>query len=228
LQFLKKFVVWLFYFGPILTLPWLVWLLTRPRGRFWKSFTPELRFILLASVVAYVSIMLTIHTGQPHYAAPMTILFYAFVLLLMKDLWEWQPGGRASGRFLVRSVALVCIALFLMRTAAPALHATPNPSWVRTWCSQDEQNLERARILKELEGKPGEHLVIVRYFPGHDIILNEWVFNNADIDASKVVWARDMGSQQNEELLQYFRVRHVWLVEADAKPARLMLYAEAK
>ena len=228
LQFLKKFVVWLFYFGPILTLPWLVWLLTRPRGKFWKSFTPELRFILLASVVAYVSIMLTIHTGQPHYAAPMTILFYAFVLLLMKDLWEWQPGGRASGRFLVRSVAVVCIALFLMRTAAPALHATPNPSWVRTWCSQDEQNLERARILKELEGKPGEHLVIVRYFARHDIILNEWVFNNADIDSSKVVWARDMGPQQNEELLQYFRVRNVWLVEADAKPARLMSYAEAK
>jgi len=115
-----------------------------------------------------------------------------------------------------------------MRAAAPALHATPKPSWIRTWCSQDEQNLERARILKELEHTPGDHLVIVRYFPGHDIILNEWVFNNSDIDSSKVVWARDMGPQQNEELLRYFSARHVWLAEPDAKPVKLTPYAEAK
>src|SRR5260370_25480657 len=92
LQFFKKLVVWLFYFGPILTMPWLAWLFTRPREKFWKSFSPELRFILLATVAAYVSIMLTIYVGQPHYAAPLTILFYALVLLAMRDLnqWRWQ------------------------------------------------------------------------------------------------------------------------------------------
>jgi hypothetical protein len=224
LQFFKALVVWLFYFGPVLTMPFAVWLLTRPRGVFWKSFTPQIRFILILCAVTYVSIMLTIYIGQPHYAAPLTATFYILILLVMRDLWHWQSQGKPSGRFLVRSVPVICVILFLTRAAAPALHVTPKPSWVRTWCSEDWQNLERARILKQLEKTPGEHLVIVRYHPGHDFILDEWVFNNADIDGSRVVWARDMGDAANEELLRYFSGRHVWLVEPDAKSVKPLLY----
>ena len=120
-------------------------------------------------------------------------------------------------------MALICGFLFLFRAAAPALHIEPKPSWVRTWCSQDEQNLDRARTLKQLENTPGEHLVLVRYQPGHDVILNEWVFNNADIDGSKVIWARDMGAQ-NAELLTYFSGRKFWLMEPDYNPPRLTAY----
>src|SRR5260370_15811769 len=79
LQFFKKLVVWLFYFGPILTMPWLAWLFTRPRGRFWKSFSPELRFILLAGVVVYVLLILTILLRQTHHVPPFPLLFYASV-----------------------------------------------------------------------------------------------------------------------------------------------------
>src|SRR5262249_17312661 len=57
LQFYKKLVIWLFYFGPVLTMPWIVWLFTRPRGKFWQSFSPELRFIIVLCAVSYVSIM---------------------------------------------------------------------------------------------------------------------------------------------------------------------------
>jgi hypothetical protein len=51
------------------------------------------------------------------------------------------------------------------------------------------------------------------------------VFNNADIDGSKVIWARDMGAQ-NVELLQYFNQRRVWLLEPDYNPPRLSRYAQ--
>jgi hypothetical protein len=115
--------------------------------------------------------------------------------------------------------------LLLLRIAAPAIHIEPKPSWTRTWCSQDGQNLERASILSQLEQTPGNHLVIVRYRPDHDFILDEWVFNNADIDGSRVLWARDMGAQ-NAELIEYFRGRKVWLMEPDYHPARLTPYAE--
>jgi len=223
LQFAKALVVWLFYFGPLLTMPWMVWLLTRPRRKFWHSFTPELRFLVVLAFVTYVSIMLTIHLGQPHYGAPLTVVFYTITLLMMRDLYDSASGGKLSGRFMARSVPLVCVVLFLTRIAAPALHITPKPSWIRTWCSQDEQNLERARILKQLEHTPGNHLVIVRYQPNHDYILDEWVYNNADIEGSKVIWARDMGPQ-NLELLQYFSGRHAWLMEPDYNPPRLSPY----
>jgi hypothetical protein len=33
-----------------------------------------------------------------------------------------------------------------------------------------------------------------------------------------------MGNDQNQELLQYFRGRHVWLIDADAVPPKVEPY----
>ncbi len=68
--------------------------------------------------------------------------------------------------------------------------------------------------------------MIVRYKPDHDF-SREWVYNTADIDGSKVVWARDMGAAQNAELINYFKGRHVWLLEPDEDPPRISPYPPA-
>ena len=86
--------------------------------------------------------------------------------------------------------------------------------------------MPRARILHSLENTPGQHLIIVRYAPSH-LPDPEWVYNAADIDASKVVWARDMDEQNNQELLQYFKNRTVWLLEPDESPPKLSPYPAA-
>jgi len=224
LQSMKALVIWLFYFGPLLTMPWLAWLFTRRRQNISRSLTPELRLLLGICLITYVSCMLTIYPGQPHYVAPLTVIFYVVTLLMMKDLVHAGEGASA-GKFIARSVPFIAVLLLLARAAAPIVHRSPRPTWVRTWCSQDEQNLDRAQVLTQLEQTPGKHLVIVRYHPDHDFILNEWVFNRADIDGSKVIWAHDMGAQ-NAELLQYFSARHVWLVEPDYNPPRLTPYVQ--
>ena len=223
LQLSKILVIWLFYFGPIFSLPWLAWVFTRHKKI--KIFSPDLRFLLLVCFVTCAASALTIYVGQPHYYAPLTATFYAATLLILRDLWSWQLNGRPSGRFLVRAIALICVMLLVFRVAAPLIHMEPKPSWTRTWCSRDGQNLERASILKQLQHMPGNHLVIVRYQSNHDFILDEWVFNMADIDEAKVLWARDMGPQ-NAELLEYFKTRKVWLVEPDYHPARLIPYVQ--
>jgi len=84
-------------------------------------------------------------------------------------------------------------------------------------------NLPRAGILSTLEHSPGEHLVIVRYGPTHNFD-RDWVYNAADIDSARVVWAWDMGEQNNQELLQYFKNRDVWLVEPDESPPKVSPY----
>ena len=40
-------------------------------------------------------------------------------------------------------------------------------------------------------------------------------------DTTLLVWARDMGEMDNEELLQYFHNRHVWRIDADQSTPRL-------
>jgi hypothetical protein len=51
------------------------------------------------------------------------------------------------------------------------------------------------------------------------------VYNAADIDHSKVVWAREMDPASNRELLRYFKVRKAWLVEPDFNPPRVSPYS---
>jgi hypothetical protein len=53
---------------------------------------------------------------------------------------------------------------------------------------------------------------------------DEWVYNGADLESASVVWARDMGRQANQELLDYYTGRQIWRLYADEKPPRLEPY----
>jgi hypothetical protein len=97
--------------------------------------------------------------------------------------------------------------MVLLRVTAAAVHVQIEPAWPRG-------NLERAAIIRRLDQMPGKHLVIVRYTPHHDVDW-EWVYNDADIDGAKIVWARDMTEPDNEALIQYFSDRHLWLLNGD-------------
>jgi hypothetical protein len=81
----------------------------------------------------------------------------------------------------------------------------------------------RSEVQQALAKLPGRQLAIVRYAPSHDP-HREWVYNAADIDAAKVVWARDMSREKNRELLRYFEGRTVWLVEPDNEWPKVSLY----
>ena len=50
------------------------------------------------------------------------------------------------------------------------------------------------------------------------------MYNSADIDRAKVVWAMDMGAAGNQELIDYYKDRQVWLVEPDKDSAKWRPY----
>ncbi|MGB0054255.1 MAG: hypothetical protein WBQ02_18560, partial [Terracidiphilus sp.] len=81
----------------------------------------------------------------------------------------------------------------------------------------------RERVKEQLEKLPGKQLAIVRYEPKHEA-FDEWVYNDADIDDSKVIWAREMKPDENLELIRYYHDRTVWLVEPDQSPVRVTPY----
>jgi hypothetical protein len=153
----------------------------------------------------------------PHYFAPATGALYILLVQCLRQLWHWRLGGRAIGPELVQAIPSLACVMILLRLTAVLLKVPIEPPWPRG-------NLERARILRQLQQQPGEQLVIVRYDAHHDINL-EWVYNDADIDRAKVVWARDMGADGNRELLNYFHDRSVWVVEGDSSAPQLENYA---
>jgi hypothetical protein len=47
---------------------------------------------------------------------------------------------------------------------------------------------------------------------------------SADIDGSRLVWARDLGAEENEKLKAYYPDRTVLLLDPDFRPPRLRPY----
>ncbi len=143
----------------------------------------------------------------PHYFAPAAALLYLFLMQCMRHLrwfrWHEQPVGLAF----VRAVSVIYVATVVLRIGMAVAHVHPEKEW-------QHGDMGRAAIVKELDAMPGNDVVLVKYAPDFDLD-REWVFNGADIDRQKIVWARDMGPEKNQELLDYYRGRKFWIVEAD-------------
>jgi hypothetical protein len=194
----KARTLWSFYSGPVFTLPLLAFpLLLRDR---------RMRFPLILAATVLVTIPLETWT-LPHYLAPALGLFYLLLVQCIRHLrllrWREKPVGLG----LTRAIPAVCVAMIVLRLSAVALNTQIEPLSQRG-------NLKRNAVIHTLEARPGKQLVIVHYGPKHTPHI-DWIANRADIDASKIVWARDMGEAQNEELIRYFSDRRVWLVNAD-------------
>ena len=94
-------------------------------------------------------------------------------------------------------------------------------NWRRLRCEGDPS---RAAIAEKLQHTPGKHLIVVRYTEPHNI-HDDWVYHGADIDAAKVLWARELDEPQNAKLLAYFKDRNVWLAEPDTDNTALIPYS---
>jgi hypothetical protein len=94
-----------------------------------------------------------------------------------------------------------------------------------SWDSINHRNPERRIAVNEqLARIPGRLLVFVRYYYPQHLFQEEWVYNEADIDAARIVWARDLGADENEQLRRYYPGRQTWLLEPDFRPLRLSPY----
>ncbi len=150
----------------------------------------------------------------PHYAAPVTSLILALIVQGLAVLRSWKSRGRPVGLFLSRAVPTICVLMLLVRIVIqPGPHEW-NRSRPYLWCCTDAGNTDRERLISRLEELGDRHLVIVRYKPDHNYD-DEWVYNVADVDMSTVVFAREMDTASDRELVEYFKDRHVWLLKPD-------------
>ena len=219
---LKIVIFGAFYLGPLLIVPIFMLSLVLPRGFSFKDIKPRTRFLLLVFCCASLGILLSLFVlPNPHYAAPVTASIYALLLTALQRIRHWRWNRKPVGLAIVRGMSTTAV-LLIMICGSRTFFKISAISILPTWCSS-EPAWSRPRIQAQLESLPGRHLVLVRYSHDHDP-GGSWVANAADIDGSKVVWANDMGPLQNQELIDYFKDRKVWVVEPDVIPARLSEY----
>ena len=199
----KMMVQWAFYVGPVLSVPLLALLWgVGDRGTWFAFVTGGLTLLAV----------LTTSGAWPHYLAPVAPLVFVPVVRGSRYLGLWHRRGRRIGRYWVPTMGLLwLLQLILIIAIFPLL--MKGLRWGES----------RTQLVAQLEEMQGNHLVIVRYGPQHTW-YKQWVYNKADIDNSKVVWARELTHDSNRRLLDYFQGRHVWLVEPDRKPLRLVPY----
>ena len=146
-----------------------------------------------------------------HYAAPVAAVLILLLVQSLRQLRLWRWKGRAVGESASRFALGLWAFAAVVHFAAVATMPLPRFS------------LDRAHLLRQLNAGMDRHLVIVRYRPKHNAEC-EWVYNEADIDSAKVVWAREMSPARDQRLIDAFKDRRAWLLEADEKPARLSPY----
>ena len=188
----------------------LVWplLLVFVPGLLLAARSAELRVVFLAIVLLLLGLTVQLWPAHGHYAAPAA---GAVLLILLNALRQLHGARRASwlpwfSRAIVLGLLLWMLVPISDRFWNPySFENVGGPAVV-------PKEIDRERLQAQLNGLPGQHLVLVHYAV-RDVPSKEWVYNRADIDRSKIVWARDMGPVANQELLRYFANRRVWYVD---------------
>jgi len=199
--FNRSFVLWSFFLRSVTSIPFIVlpWV--------WRD--RRMRLLLIASGIFFVALMMETW-GLPHYAAPAAGILFVILTQSCRrlSLWHWRKWR--AGRILVQAVLIILLGATCVRIIAIAVHKPSEGKWPRG-------NIDRAAIVHHLENTPGKHLVLVNYSSDHNVD-SDWVYNGSNIDASPIVWARDMGEQANRELLSYFHDREVWTILVNDLP----------
>ena len=206
---------WRFYLGPLLSIP----LLAVP----WLWQTRENRWMLLMAAGFAPALALQVWHNA-HYAAPALGLLILIVVLCMRRLNIWRWRGRPFGRALIQILPLACAAMLVVQILVGP--GSSDSLIVAGWRWPRAEGLARARILRTLKDSGEQHLVFVRYGLRHETGA-EWVYNEADIDGSRVVWARELDRSSNSKLMAYFKNRRVWLVEPDLPSPKVVPYSSA-
>jgi len=161
-----------------------------------------------------------------HYFAAEACLFILIAVVGLERLSQVKVSGPPTGQTAARLILFLCLAHFLFWYG---LHAIGNEDMLsatrqfETWDAINHGDPDgRMAVNRELQTFPGKLLVFVRYSPRHELV--EWVHNGADVDAARIVWARDLGAGENEKLLRYYPDRKPLLFEPDVRPPRLSPY----
>jgi hypothetical protein len=165
----------------------------------------------------------------PHYLAGVTCLFVLVSVSGLRELSRLRIHNTFAGFEIAFVLILLCLGEFALWYGMHLFESENLYPILRyeTWDSINHANPQRRiEVRRRLASMPGQMLVFVRYSPRH-IYQNEWVWNEADIDGARIVYARDLGPEEDEKLIRYYPKRTVWLLEPDEDEPQISAYGAA-
>lgn len=184
----KLNLLWRFFpFLGGLCLIWIPWV--KGKQSFW------LGWCMAALLFVVVVELQLVHSHTfPHYVAPFACLFY---VLLFHGLRSWRLVSRDQSwaRIMVPAIVVysgLCLAAYV------------------GWNSLQDSATPRSELQARLTAIEGQHLVFVQYPDGYSV-HDEWVYNGADIDSARIVWAHNLTREKNQRLVEYYPERSVWI-----------------
>jgi hypothetical protein len=208
---IRLFNNWAFFIGPVLTVPlvFLPWVLRDRRVRPLVLFFSVIVALNLFQLVLY-----------PYHLGPVVPVVFAIVAQAIRHLYVSVSRIRRPAALylaIVLPASLILVGIVKQNAAEWKIPLT-------YWETAAEPHGEaRAAIEAWLSARSRKQLVLVRYSRNHSP-NQEWVYNHADIDGSKIVWAREMDAASDARLLQYFSDREAWVLAADVKPQRVVRF----
>ncbi len=181
----------------------------------------RLRLLPITALMVILGVFVEIYPPFAQYAAPALACFIAVMLVGFRAMRAWSIRGRRIGLAMSRAFILLLAVWFAVRTGEQLI----DPYHFTYEEGAPRQEIQRASIVSRLDRLPGKQLVIVHMSPSFGD-YRDWVYNKPDIDASHIVWARDMGPA-NRSLLQYFHDRTVWWVDQSDGMMALRPYTPA-
>jgi len=182
--------------------------------------SPKQRLLAITPLVLLAGLLVESWPPHSHYAAPALAVMIAIAIYGLRLLRIWRPRGVPVGLMASRAIILVMAIWMLFPVGEKVL----NPYLLQiNGRKLLADAVDRARLESQLSQIPGKHLVIVHNHWSHTG-SEDWIYNQPDIDHAKIVWARDMGPDENEGLLQYFADRKVWVVDQNDGLMRLEAY----
>jgi hypothetical protein len=121
------------------------------------------------------------------------------VVLVNACDWRWRQRPVGAGLSLV-ALGLIVISFVVQ---VPAFRP-----------DADALIRKQQEIQRDLEAKPGRHLVLAP----RSVVYN---YNPADIRKAKVLWAADMGTDENRRLFELFPDYERWWLEIYGRSVEL-------
>jgi hypothetical protein len=153
------------------------------------------KLLALASLAVVAVPLAVCYWFGLHYQAPAAALYLFLAVAGLRALFFVLP--RAERRFVPLAAGLLVLQFWIVGSGefnAANLEALTAPTL-------------RQKFLSVLQAAGGGHLIFVRLEKPYDPNLS-WVYNDARLNESAVIWAWDRGPEENRRLLAAYPGRH--------------------